>query len=125
MRVVTWNVLHRVHGETHGEPCIARWGDEARRVDAVVQAVRALGADVALLQEVSGDLLAALRSAFPERAVLSHLYPRVPKRAVAGVVDRTEHLVVLAPGGAKVRRASTRTRATRARASSRWRCPTD
>ncbi|MBL8913411.1 MAG: hypothetical protein JNM17_22120, partial [Archangium sp.] len=35
------------------------------------------------------------------------LHPRVPKRAVAGVVDRSEHLVVIAPRGAKVKRATT------------------
>lgn len=107
MRVATWNVLHRVHAEVHGEPCIVHWPDESKRVAAVVEAVRALGADVALLQEVSGDAVAALRAAFPERAVLSHLYPRVPKRAVAGLVDRSEHLVVIAPSGSKVKRATT------------------
>jgi endonuclease/exonuclease/phosphatase family metal-dependent hydrolase len=107
MKVITWNVLHRVHGEVHGEPCLAHWAEEAARVAAVVEAVRALQADVALLQEVSGDVVAALRSAFPERVVLTHLYPRVPKRSVAGVKDRSEHLVVLAPAGAKVKRAST------------------
>ncbi|MFT3712768.1 MAG: endonuclease/exonuclease/phosphatase family protein [Archangium sp.] len=107
MKLFTWNVLHRVHAEVHGEPCIVHWADEKTRVDAVVAAVRALNCDVGLLQEVSGDVVAALRSAFPERAVLSHLYPRVPKRSVTGVKDRTEHLVVLAPAGAKVKRAST------------------
>lgn len=106
-RVVTWNVLHRVHAEVHGEPCLVHWPEEAKRVAALVEAVRAHGADVALLQEVSGDVVSALRAAFPEREVLSHLLPRVPKRAVAGVVDRSEHLVVIAPRGAKVKRATT------------------
>lgn len=113
MKVFTWNVLHRVHGEGHGEEAVVQWSDEARRVREVVARVRSLledeGCSVALLQEVSGDVLTALRSALSEWAVLNHVYPRVPrpKQGSTSVRDSTEHLVVVAPAGAKVVRAST------------------
>lgn len=107
MRIVTWNVLHRVHAETHGEPAIVQWADEAARVKRVAQTLLELNADVALLQEVSGDLLKALRAAFPARAVHNHVYPRLPRRSSSQVRDATEHLVVIAPDGSKVRRATT------------------
>lgn len=62
-----------------------------------------------LLQEVSGDVLSALRLALPDRAVLNHVSPRVPrpKQGSSSVRDSTEHLVVVAPAGAQVVQAST------------------
>lgn len=113
MRLFTWNVLHRVHGEVHGEAAVELWRDESVRVREIVARVRTLleveQCTFGLLQEVSGDQLAALRAALPERAVLNHQYPRVPrpKQGSTSVTDSTEHLVVIAPAGSKVVRAST------------------
>ena len=110
MQILTWNVLHRVHAETHSEPAIERWPDEAARVQAVAallsNALTVEGFGVALLQEVSGDVLAELRARLPEWSVLDHLYPRVPKKT-SSVRDPREHLVVVAPPGAKLLRAQT------------------
>lgn len=111
MKLLTWNVLHRVHAETHAEPAIRRWPDEAARVRGVAALLdEALAScEVALLQEVSGDLLAELRAKLVDRAVLSHQYPRVPRQKGPGrsVADPSEHLVVVAPKGARVLRAHT------------------
>lgn len=112
MKILTWNVLHRVHAETHSEPAIRRWPDEAERVRAVVARVSealSAGVEVVLLQEVSGDVLAELRAQLPHHAVLNHLYPRVPRQkgTSRSVADPTEHLVVVAPPGAKILRAQT------------------
>jgi endonuclease/exonuclease/phosphatase family metal-dependent hydrolase len=111
MRILTWNVLHRVHAETHSEPAIRRWPDEAERVRGVASLLsEALkGCQVALLQEVSGDVLAELRTQLVDWAVLNHQYPRVPRQKGEhrSVSDPTEHLVVVAPKGAKVLRAQT------------------
>ena len=106
MKILTWNVLHRVHAERHSEPAIERWPDEQGRVRGITALIaRALtveGFDVALLQEVSGDVLAALRAQLPGHAVLNHLYPRVPRAKSDSLRDPTEHLVVIAPLGAKI-----------------------
>lgn len=111
MKILSWNVLHRVHAETHTEKAIERWPEEAQRVRAVadwlVSALTTGGFDVALLQEVSGDLLAALRAQLPGKSVLGHLYPRVPKRSSESLSDPREYLVVIAPAGAKVVRTHT------------------
>lgn len=111
LRVFTWNVLHRVHGENHHEPAVARSPREADRIAGVVARVDALlkTHDVALLQEVSGDVLAALTAAFPHLAVHHHRYPRLPrrKRADDEVRDASEHLVVITSPGSTVRRAQT------------------
>lgn len=113
MKILTWNVLHRVHAETHSEPAIRRWPDEAARVRAVVarveQALTSEGIEVVLLQEVSGDVLAGLRARLPGHSVLNHAYPRVPRQKGPGraVQDPTEHLVVVAPLGSKIVRAHT------------------
>jgi hypothetical protein len=82
VRVVTWNVLHRVHGETHRERCLVRWPDEARRVEGVVSAVRGFGADAVLLQEVSGDRGAQRTSAgSPDRSGRALEEHRPPTRS--------------------------------------------
>lgn len=110
MKLLTWNVLHRVHAERFDEPVIARWPDEAARIDAVVHAVDEALRDcsVALLQEVSGDLLIALQAHLPRWTVLNHLYPRLPKpkRPMDGA-DISEHLVVIGPEGTQVVRSET------------------
>lgn len=113
MKVLTWNVLHRVHAENHGEAAIRRWPDEPERVRRVVdlasQALRVDGFGAVLLQEVSGDVLAALREQLPTWAVLNHPYPRVPKlkQPGASMRDVSEHLVVIAPEGSTVLQAQT------------------
>ncbi|PTL75225.1 endonuclease/exonuclease/phosphatase family protein [Vitiosangium sp. GDMCC 1.1324] len=113
MKVLTWNVLHRVHAENYGEPVIHRWRDEPERVrhvvDLVSKALRVDGFEAALLQEVSGDVLESLRDHLPTWAVLDHPYPRVPrlKRPGAPMRDLSEHLVVVAPEGSTVLRAQT------------------
>ena len=111
MKIFTWNVLHRVHAERHSEPAIARWPDEQVRVAGIAallaRTMTVEGFDVALLQEVSGDVLAALRAALGAPAVLNHLYPRVPRAKSDSLRDATEHLVVIAPRGAKLVRGHT------------------
>ncbi|MFY0565433.1 endonuclease/exonuclease/phosphatase family protein [Archangium lansingense] len=113
MKVLTWNVLHRVHAENYSEPAIHRWRDEPERVRRVVdllsKALRVDGFGAALLQEVSGDLLESLRDHLPTWAVLDHPYPRVPKQKQPGAPmrDLSEHLVVVAPEGSTVLRAQT------------------
>lgn len=107
MRVLTWNVLHRVHAETHGEPAVECWPDEATRTRAIVETLKRVSADAVLLQEVSGDVLTALRSAFPH--VTSHLFPRMPrpKYPTTAVTDASEHLVIVSAPGSTVWRAQT------------------
>lgn len=106
MRVLTWNVLHRVHAETHGEPAVERWPDEAGRTRAIIELLQRVAADVVLLQEVSGDVLAAVRGAFLH--VASHRFPRVPRpKRPTAVMDTSEHLVVVAGPGSTVWRAQT------------------
>ena len=111
MKILTWNVLHRVHAETHTEPCILRWPEEGARVKAIAakvfHALTVDGFEVALLQEVSGDQLAALRAQLPGWSVLNHLYPRVPRQKGSSLRDHSEHLVVVAPQGANIVRAHT------------------
>lgn len=110
MRVLTWNVLHRVHAERHSEAAIEPWPTEALRVAALVKRItRALeneAVEVVLLQEVSGDVLTALRT-LPRRAVLNHAFPRVPRQTGRTLDDPTEHLVVIAPPGTRIERAHT------------------
>lgn len=100
MIVATWNVLHRVHAVNWDEPAIAAHADEDGRVAAIARRVGELGADVVCLQEVSGDLLAALGE------VIAMQYPRVPHyyRARPQPVprQRSEHLVVIARDGKKL-----------------------
>lgn len=108
MKILTWNVLHRVHGEKYDEPAIRAWHAEDERVEGVVslvvEALRRGESDVALLQEVSGDVLRELRARLPEHVVLNHQYPRIPdaRGLAARLQDPSEHLVVVAPSGAKV-----------------------
>jgi endonuclease/exonuclease/phosphatase family metal-dependent hydrolase len=113
VKVLTWNVLHRVHAENYDESAIRRWRDEPERVRRVVglvsKALNIDGFEAVLLQEVSGDVLESLRDQLPTWAVLNHPYPRVPrqKRPGAPMRDLSEHLVVVAPAGSTVLRAQT------------------
>jgi endonuclease/exonuclease/phosphatase family metal-dependent hydrolase len=113
VKVLTWNVLHRVHAENYGEPAVDRWPNEPERVhrvvDLVSRALRVDGFGAVLLQEVSGDVLQSLRDHLPMWAVLDHPYPRVPRQKQPGAPmrDPSEHLVVVAPEGSTVLRAQT------------------
>ena len=81
--LVTWNVLHGIHGWNWGEPAVRRRLDEpgrAARIAAKAAAFCASPGAVVCLQEVSGDQLARLRDALPDGvAVFAHRYPRVPQ----------------------------------------------
>jgi endonuclease/exonuclease/phosphatase family metal-dependent hydrolase len=96
--VVTWNVLHRIHADNWGEEVAGSWPDEAKRVAAIAQRVGELTEDVVALQEVSGDLLAALRET--GRTVHAMRYPRLPRPRVleSQLADNTEYLVLLVDG---------------------------
>lgn len=101
MKIFTWNLLHRVHAENWLEPPPCGLA-ETERVEAIAARVDGFLADAhaVCLQEVSGDQLAALRVRLGARAHLtSACYPRLPKakpeRPPHGLVDLSEHLVVV------------------------------
>ncbi|MFQ6326834.1 endonuclease/exonuclease/phosphatase family protein [Nocardia sp. CWNU-33] len=98
--VATWNVLHRVHAENWGAEVIDRWPDETARITAVTALVAARDEHVIALQEVSGDQLASLRDALPDRAIHALRYPRVPvpRHGASSLHDRGEYLVLLVDG---------------------------
>ncbi|MFI5909772.1 endonuclease/exonuclease/phosphatase family protein [Dactylosporangium sp. NPDC051541] len=102
LTVATWNVLHRVHAENYAEPVAVRWPDEAARTAAIVAVLTARPERVIALQEVSGDLLAALRGS--RFTVHAFRYPRIPevRRADPGLRDGAEYLAVLTSGPARV-----------------------
>ncbi len=79
MKVVTWNVLHRIHAMNWSEPAIAPHSDEAARIAAITKRVIEFDAGAVCLQEVSGDQLASLRAALPDATFYVHTYPRVPR----------------------------------------------
>jgi len=85
LRLATWNVPHRIHLENWSEPLILRSPDEAARLKAIVDWLRArfaAGLDVACLPEVSGDRVARLRAGLAGTVTLqSFTDPRVPARA--------------------------------------------
>jgi endonuclease/exonuclease/phosphatase family metal-dependent hydrolase len=105
VKFVTWNLLHRVHAENHAEAAIAGWPLEAQRVEAIAsflhETLTSGACDAALLQEVSGDVLAALRGRLPETfAVVGHELGRVSSARAPGstrLVDGREFLVVIGP----------------------------
>jgi endonuclease/exonuclease/phosphatase family metal-dependent hydrolase len=103
MRIVTWNVLHRIHAENWREAVPDRFPDEAARNARITARVRAFVDDdtVVCLQEVSGDQLASVRAALPADRVHAFQLPRVPrpKSGASPLVDATEHLVIVAPRG--------------------------
>jgi endonuclease/exonuclease/phosphatase family metal-dependent hydrolase len=98
--VATWNVLHRLHAQNWGEEVVGRWPQERDRIAAIAARLAARTEQVIALQEVSGDLLAALRLALPGRTVHTLRYPRVPKarRGVDPLSDPREYLVLLVDG---------------------------
>jgi len=98
--VATWNVLHRVHAENWGEDVVRPWPDESARIGAITALLAARTERVIALQEVSGDQLASLRDALPDRTFHTLRYPRVPKsrRGPSPLHDLTEYLVLLVDG---------------------------
>jgi endonuclease/exonuclease/phosphatase family metal-dependent hydrolase len=112
MLITTWNVLHRVHAENWGELPVVTFPDEAARVAAVVARIKACfaaGVEVVALQEVGGDVLAALPD-LPGVSRHVHRYPRVPHRRdgqPTGARDPHEHLVTLVRGQGRLIHAET------------------
>ncbi|MCP2293264.1 endonuclease/exonuclease/phosphatase family protein [Nocardia amikacinitolerans] len=95
--VATWNVLHRVHAENWYEDVTKKWPVEHERIDAIAARVAKRSEQIIALQEVSGDQLAALRDALPDRTIHTLRYPRVPrpKRIPTSLRDRDEYLVLV------------------------------
>jgi len=117
-RVVTWNVLHRIHAVNWSETPVRAFPDERARMDAIAAEVArwiVSGATAVCLQETSGDQLAALRSRLPPGArIFDHLYPRVPRLrdgSPSPLIDPSEHLVIVV-GPAAASTASPRTART-------------
>jgi endonuclease/exonuclease/phosphatase family metal-dependent hydrolase len=98
--VATWNVLHRVHAQNWGEDVARRWPDESARIAAITARLAARTERAIALQEVSGDQLASLRDALPDRTFHTLQYPRVPKsrRGPNPLHDPTEYLALLVDG---------------------------
>ena len=115
LRVVTWNVLHRIHAENWNEDPVATFPDERVRIARISEVVARLIAgdvDAVCLQEVSGDQLARLRETIGDAArVFEHTYPRVPRLRGGGPApldDASEHLVVVTTApDARIREART------------------
>ncbi|MFX0575416.1 endonuclease/exonuclease/phosphatase family protein [Nocardia nepalensis] len=101
--VASWNVLHRVHAENWGSDIATRWPDEGVRIAAVTDWIAGRPEQVIALQEVSGDQLASLRSALPDRDIHALRYPRVPhpRSGTSPLQDRTEHLVLVVAGSGR------------------------
>ncbi len=106
LRLVTWNVLHRIHGDKWSKHVVGRFEREAERIERVTARVARWldeGAGAICLQEVSGDQLAALRAL--KASVFSHRYPRVPGSIrllwSRPLEDRSEHLATVVAGPAR------------------------
>ncbi|WP_330230114.1 endonuclease/exonuclease/phosphatase family protein [Nocardia sp. NBC_00508] len=95
--VASWNVLHRVHAENWYEDVATRWPDEGARIAAVTARVAERTERIIALQEVSGDQLASLRMAMPNRTFHAMRYQRLPtpRRVPSSLLDGGEYLVVL------------------------------
>lgn len=99
MKIVTWNVLHRIHAMNWCEPAIDAHPDEATRIAAITKRVIELDAGAVCLQEVSGDQLASLRAGLPNATFYVHTYPRLPRiyraERPSPLADSNEHLVTI------------------------------
>jgi endonuclease/exonuclease/phosphatase family metal-dependent hydrolase len=110
LRVMTWNVLHRVHAVNWGEAPVEAYPDERARIAGITAAIAewlAAEAGVVCLQEASGDQLASLRAALGDFAIHDHVYPRLPRIRGEGRLeldDASEHLVTIvgAPGSRRL-----------------------
>ncbi|MFI2429777.1 endonuclease/exonuclease/phosphatase family protein [Streptomyces sp. NPDC018955] len=101
LTVATWNVLHRVHADNWPEEqSKAPWPAEPERTARVAARLAGRTEDVVAAQEVSGDLLAAVRRAHPAGTLHAFPLPRVPRPrdGVAVLANPREHLVILARG---------------------------
>jgi endonuclease/exonuclease/phosphatase family metal-dependent hydrolase len=113
MDVLTWNLLHRVHAMNWDEEPVRAYPIEAERVSRIADRVVSLldDVDVVAMQEVSGDQLERIRERLPPGACcLTHRYPRVPKPRDArapGLVDPTEHIVLVSRVDAQLHSAET------------------
>jgi len=111
--MTTWNVLHRVHAVNWNEQPAQTFPDEAVRIAGVTALVVSLLADGAAvcLQEVSGDLVASLRTAIGQKELHVHRYPRMPRLrdggAPPGLHDPAEYLVTIADRASRTWRAAT------------------
>jgi endonuclease/exonuclease/phosphatase family metal-dependent hydrolase len=101
--VATWNVLHRVHAENWSEDTPGHWPAESERIAAITARLAERAEQVVALQEVSGDQLASLRRALPDRTIHALRYPRVPRprNGTCPLDDPSEHLVLLVNGPAQ------------------------
>lgn len=99
MKIVSWNVLHRIHAMNWSEPAIDAHPDEAARIAAITKRVIEFNANVVCLQECSGDQLGSLRAAMPDATFYVHTYPRVPRmyraEGPSPLADSTEQLVTI------------------------------
>src|SRR4051794_37533410 len=99
LRVVSWNVLHRTHGEKWSKHVIADFPDERERTRRISERVAewlSTGPAAVCLQEVSGDQLEALGALQAQRFV--HRYRRVPRSWrfwARQLADPSENLVTL------------------------------
>lgn len=100
LRLLTWNVLHRVHGVNWAEPCLKAFPDERVRCERIAARVAGWlegGVDVVCLQEVSGDQLTVLRNVV-RGSVHVQRAPRTPRLRVEGqnaLTDAAELLVTV------------------------------
>ncbi|MFD7700681.1 endonuclease/exonuclease/phosphatase family protein [Streptomyces caelestis] len=104
LTVATWNVLHRVHADNWPEEqSRASWPAEPERITRVAARLSERTEDVVAAQEVSGDLLTAVRQALPAGTLHAFPLPRVPqpRDGVAVLADPREHLVLLVRGGTR------------------------
>jgi endonuclease/exonuclease/phosphatase family metal-dependent hydrolase len=105
LRVLTWNVLHRVHAVNWKEAPVASFPDERTRIERIAAFIAgqlASGIEVVCLQEVSGDQQACLAALLAGRAVFfTHRYPRIPEfrdntaAAQSPLADPSEFLVMI------------------------------
>jgi hypothetical protein len=122
LRLLTWNVLHRVHALNWKEPVIGGFPDEGVRIARITDLVlrwldgdsaRAPDASAVCLQEASGDQLRSLTLAVSARGdvvVFDHLYPRLPRLRAggdSGLLDPREHLITLVKAEARKREGRT------------------
>ena len=108
LTVMTWNVLHRIHGHNWNEAAVRGEPDEGRRLAGISRLIveqLGEGPAVVCLQEVSGDQLASLRGQLPpDAALFNHPYPRMPRvKDPASITaplltDPSEHLAVVVRG---------------------------
>mmetsp|Transcript_20133 Transcript_20133/g.39913 ORF Transcript_20133/g.39913 Transcript_20133/m.39913 type:complete len:335 (+) Transcript_20133:59-1063(+) len=104
--IYSWNVLHRVHAQNYRIPEVQKWPDEPKRLEHVTGLILTYLRScqqpcVICLQEVSGDVLKALKSALATSKnilVFEHQHRRIPRfwrpnPQNEHVVEREEYIV--------------------------------